>query len=60
MVRRYVSLDGEILGEEEWDLLPHFNCFWCDTPLISAKGYECDNPFDESHDFVTICDRKNA
>lgn len=56
MVRRWVTLDGEITGESEWDLLPIHKCFWCDIALLFADE-PCYDSFDGSHEFVTICNR---
>lgn len=60
MVRKFITLDGEVLAEEEWTLNknPKFRCFWCDDHLMEAKDYPCYDSFDGSHDWVTICNRE--
>lgn len=60
MVRRFVTLDGEILATEEWTPTAHpeNRCFWCDDHLIPASETLCSyNPFDIHHDWVTLCNR---
>jgi hypothetical protein len=60
MVRTFVTLEGEILSEEEWTptLNKSNHCFWCDDHLIGSEAYVCPfNPFAESHDWVTLCSR---
>lgn len=54
MVRRWVTFDGEITGEEEWALKPIDLCFYCDIPLIHTQGIICSNSFDGGHEFVTL------
>jgi len=60
MVRRFVTLDGEVLAEENWDITqnPKYLCFWCDDHLLGSENYPCYNSFDGSHDWVTICKRE--
>jgi hypothetical protein len=57
MVRKFVTLDGEILGEEEWKLSPLHSCFFCGSPLIYVRNEPCPNGFLSEHEFVQICDR---
>lgn len=59
MVRRFVTLDGEVLAEEEWAPNPTNRCFWCDQHLIFTDG-PCLGSFDKAHEFVTICKRETA
>jgi hypothetical protein len=55
MLRRFITLEGEIMADEDWRLRPTDCCFWCDEPLILVKGMECAHPFGASHEFVTVC-----
>jgi hypothetical protein len=57
MVRTFVTLDGEILGEEEWNLSPLHSCFFCGSPLIYVQNEPCPSGFLHEHQFVEICDR---
>ncbi len=60
MVRKFVTLDGEVLAEEEWTLNenPNFRCFWCDDHLLGSEEYTCYASFDGTHDWVTLCSKE--
>jgi hypothetical protein len=60
MVRKFVTLDGEVLAEEEWkpNAHPENRCFWCNNHLISSETYSCSRSFDGNHDWVTVCDKE--
>ncbi len=60
MVRRFVTLDGEILAEEEWNLSPIHHCFWCEDRLITSLTEPCYFSFDGQHEWVTIANRENV
>ena len=60
MMRRFITLDGEIMAEEQWEPNPNHRCFWCDDHLKHSYREPCYNSFDGSHDWVTICDRELA
>lgn len=60
MVRRFVTLDGEITGEVDWDLNPTHRCFWCSDHLIFTQAEPCYESFDGTHDFVTICNKETT
>lgn len=56
MIRKFVTLDGELLEETEWHLRPVDICFYCDLPLInSADSPKCYGSQGEEHDFITLC-----
>jgi len=57
MVRRFVTLDGEIEAEEEWRLRPTDRCFYCDQYLMLAKGTPCPEGLNKEHDFITLVGR---
>lgn len=52
MVRKFLSLDGEVVAEEEWKPKPTDLCFYCDHPLILADTHPC--LFMGPHEFVTL------
>lgn len=56
MVRRWVTLDGEIRHEGEWDLKPIDRCFFCDKYLILAQTHVCETSFDGRHEWVSLID----
>lgn len=53
MVRKFVTMDGEILSEEEWRMKPIDRCFFCDTLLLFA-GHDCEASLDGQHDWVSL------
>ncbi len=60
MVRKFVSLDGEVLAEENWVPNDKHGCFWCGDFLKSADSYPCPFSFDGLHDWVTVCHKEYA
>ena len=54
MLRRFVTLDGEIQAEEEWNVNPTHRCFYCDQHLIYVQSEPCPVGFEQMHDFVTL------
>lgn len=60
MVRKWVTLDGEVLAEEEWNPTPMHNCFWCGDRLITSLTEPCYYSFDGNHDWVTIANRERV
>lgn len=54
MVRKFVSYDGEILAEEEWELMPTTQCFYCNQHLIHANHEPCTVGFLGIHEYVTL------
>lgn len=54
MLRRFVTYDGEIVAEEEWNLNPTAKCFYCDTHLITSQSSPCPVGFEQAHEFVTL------
>ncbi len=57
MVRKFVSLDGEVLGEETWALTPLHTCFYCGDSLLTVQNTPCPSGILGEHDFITLCDR---
>lgn len=55
MVRKFLTLDGEVRAEEEWDLNPTNTCFYCNQYLIGLHQ-PCPIGFLGQHDFITIID----
>jgi hypothetical protein len=53
MVRKFLSLDGEIVAEEEWKPKPTDRCFYCDWPLLAVDTHPC-NMFGGVHEFITL------
>lgn len=60
MIRKFVTLEGEVLAEEEWNPIgsPENRCFWCNDHLTSSEADICPHSFDGSHDWVTVCNRE--
>lgn len=59
MVRKWLTLDGEILEESEWALTPIHTCFYCDSPLIYVQNIPCPSGPLSQHDFITLVDPVN-
>jgi hypothetical protein len=59
MIRKFLSLDGEIVAEEEWKLQPTDRCFYCNRPLIAASTHPC-TFFGGVHDFITLINPTSA
>lgn len=57
MLRKFLTLDGEVTAEEEWNLRPTDKCFYCGHPLIMAQGVPCPIGFNDQHDFITLINR---
>lgn len=52
-MRKFLTFDGEILEETEWQLRPTDNCFYCDATLVKAQD-NCAESLDGNHDFITL------
>jgi hypothetical protein len=57
MLRKFLTLDGEVTAEEEWTVKPTDRCFYCDHPLTLAQGVPCPVGFNALHDFITLIQR---
>lgn len=57
MVRKWLTLDGEILEESEWDPTPLHKCFYCNAPLTYVRNTYCPSGYLGEHDFITLVDR---
>lgn len=55
MVRKWLTLDGDVMEESEWALKPIDRCFYCDVPLATGPAY-CSASLDHEHDWISICD----
>lgn len=55
MVRKFISLDGAVLQEEEWNLSPIHTCFYCDQSLIMCHESICPSSQFGQHEFITLC-----
>lgn len=53
-MRRFVTLDGEVKAEENWELKPIDRCFYCDQYLILAQATACESSFDGQHEWVSL------
>jgi len=53
MIRKFLTFDGEILEETEWNLKPVDKCFYCDEFLINSHRY-CTESQDGNHDWITL------
>ena len=58
-MRKFLTLDGEVLAEKEWQLKPTDNCFYCGEKLLVARpgfydGTECWESLDGRHDWITL------
>jgi len=59
MLRKFVSLDGELLDETEVSMpTPVHRCFYCEqyAALWKTLPY-CPSSQDHRHELVTLCDR---
>lgn len=55
-MRKFLTLDGEVLDELEWAPKPIDRCFYCDLPLGDIWSPEdiCWNSQDMRHDWITL------
>ena len=53
MVRKFLTFDGEVIDERDWQLKPTDYCFYCDESLITADRL-CPDSQDFNHDFITL------
>lgn len=56
MLRKYVTLDGDVIAETEWAMTSATRCFYCETPLIHNQYTDCKSPGnqDTRHDWITL------
>lgn len=57
MLRKFLTLDGEVTAEEDWMPKPTDLCFYCNHPLIAIQGVPCPVGFSGQHDFITLINR---
>ncbi len=57
MLRKFLTLDGEVTAEEEWHVRPIDRCFYCNQHLIHMQGVPCPIGFYGEHDFITLTSR---
>lgn len=55
MVRKWLTIDGEVLEESEWALKPIDRCFYCDVFLIAEDPF-CPISQNHEHDWISLCD----
>jgi hypothetical protein len=55
-LRKFVTLDGEVLAEEEWEISPIVRCFYCDRHLVKTTQ-SCPIGFEGYHDYITLVHR---
>jgi hypothetical protein len=53
MVRKWLTLDGEVLEESDWSVKPIDRCFYCNDPLIAVDSY-CSASLDHAHDWISL------
>ena len=57
MIRKFLTPDGDVLDETDWDLRPIDACFYCNTPLwvtANESFSQCYESQDGSHDWITL------
>lgn len=54
MLRKFVTLDGEITEEVEWMLSPKDRCFYCGAVLAHVDNPTCSGIFGGPHEYVTL------
>lgn len=55
MIRKFVTLDGDVLEETEWVLNMTDVCFYCDMPLVyNSPVVYCPKSMDNNHDWITL------
>ncbi len=55
-MRKFLTLDGEVIEETDWYVKPMDKCFYCSVPLIETLRLNntCASSLDGSHDWVTL------
>lgn len=57
MIRKFLTLDGDVLEESEWEPSPTDACFYCDLTFHSIyTDFDeiCWESQDGSHDWITL------
>ncbi len=57
MIRKFLTPDGDVLEEADWNVNPMDSCFYCDTPLWitgNERYAECYESQDGRHDWITL------
>ncbi len=54
-MRKFLTFDGEVLEETEWQAKPIDLCFYCDLPIVLTGSIQfCPDSQDGSHDWITL------
>ena len=56
VLRKFLTLEGEVLEEAEWAPKPIDKCFYCDIPLttIDSEYEPCWDSQNLCHDWITL------
>lgn len=53
-MRKFLTLDGDVLEQTDWVVSPIDVCFYCDMPLgISSMSF-CPKSQDNNHEWITL------
>ena len=60
-MRKFLTLDGDVLEHSEWAPKPKDRCFYCDISLIAIKENlePCWESLDGNHDWITLVNPAN-
>jgi hypothetical protein len=58
-MRKFLTLDGEVLDEMDWNVSPKDNCFYCGDKLDGTPSLECWESLDGNHDWITLVNPSN-
>ena len=58
LLRKFVTLDGEVLEETQWNVKPIDKCFYCGQQLMEITDNVCPDSIDYNHDWITLCNPK--
>lgn len=54
-MRKFLTLDGDVLEESDWGINPIDKCFYCDLPLTYTETFRsCGGSLDGGHDWITL------
>lgn len=62
MIRKFLTLDGDVLEESEWSPSPEDKCFYCETVFTSITTFFesiCWDSLDGRHDWITLVNPSN-
>jgi hypothetical protein len=59
VIRKFLTLDGDVLEETDWALKPTDKCFYCDMnfmQIFTDFDEICYESQDGEHDWITLVD----